>query len=161
MAGSREAPPAEPVLTPGEKEAQRFAIADTVVLEVTAGEVRSGQSLSHILAPAGVSAAQLHRMATDQKAVFDVRRMKAGNGWSLFSGPDGAPRHFAYTISSKEYVVFDLYLVFYIVPNTDADVKNLPKFDRPRIVMQHVQQWVVVQNFWCYCDRESSSGNQL
>ena len=34
--------------------------------------------------------------------------MKAGNGWSLFSGPDGTPRHFAYTISSKEYVVFDL-----------------------------------------------------
>jgi murein DD-endopeptidase MepM/ murein hydrolase activator NlpD len=107
-AGSRQAPPAEPVLTPGEKEAQRFAIADTVVLEVTAGEVRSGQSLSHILAPAGVSAAQLHGMATDQKAVFDVRRMKAGNDWSLFSGPDGSPRHFAYAISSKEYVVFDL-----------------------------------------------------
>ena len=107
-AGSRQAPPAEPMLTPGEKEAQRFAIADTAALEVTAGEVRSGQSLSHILAPAGVSAAQLHGMATDQKAVFDVRRMKAGNDWSLFSGPDGSPRHFAYTISSKEYVVFDL-----------------------------------------------------
>ena len=107
-AGSRQAKPAEPVLTTGEKEAQRFAIADTVALEVTAGEVRSGQSLSHILAPAGVSAAQLHGMATDQKSVFDVRRMKAGNDWSLFSGPDGSPRHFAYTISSKEYVVFDL-----------------------------------------------------
>ena len=107
-AGSRQAKPAEPVLTLGEKEAQRFAIADTMALEVTAGEVRSGQSLSHILAPAGVSAAQLHGMATDQKSVFDVRRMKAGNDWSLFSGPDGTPRHFAYTISSKEYVVFDL-----------------------------------------------------
>lgn len=107
-AGSRQTPPAEPVLTPGEQEAQRFAIADTLSLDVAAGEVRSGQSLSHILAPAGVSAAQLHLMATDQKAVFDVRRMKAGNDWSLFSGPDGTPRHFAYTISSKEYVVFDL-----------------------------------------------------
>ena len=107
-AGSRQTPPAEPVLTLGEKEAQRFAIADTVALDVAAGEVRSGQSLSHILAPAGVSAAQLHLMAIDQKAVFDVRRMKAGNDWSLFSGPDGTPRHFTYTISSKEYVVFDL-----------------------------------------------------
>ena len=100
--------PIAPVLTPDEQEALRFAIEDTVALSVQAGTVRSGQSLSHLLSPAGVSAQLLHTMATDEREAFDVRRMKAGNGWSLFSGPDGTPRHFAYTISSKEYVVFDL-----------------------------------------------------
>lgn len=100
--------PAAPVLTPDETEALRFAIEDTVALRVEAGTVRSGQSLSHLLSPAGVSAQLLHAMATEERDVFDVRRMKAGNDWSLFSGPDGSPRHFAYTISSKQYVVFDL-----------------------------------------------------
>ena len=100
--------PAAPVLTPDETEALRFAIEDTVALRVEAGTVRRGQSLSHLLSPAGVSAQLLHVMATEERDVFDVRRMKAGNDWSLFSGPDGSPRHFAYTISSKQYVVFDL-----------------------------------------------------
>ena len=102
------AAPVAPALTPDEQEALRFAIEDTVVLSVEAGTVRSGQSLSHLLSPAGVSAQMLHAMATGEREAFDVRRMKAGNDWSLFSGPDGTPRHFAYTISSKEYVVFDL-----------------------------------------------------
>ena len=105
--GQRTAP-AAPVLTPDETKALRFAIEDTVALRVEAGTVRSGQSLSHLLSPAGVSAQLLHAMATEERDVFDVRRMKAGNDWSLFSGPDGSPRHFAYTISSKQYVVFDL-----------------------------------------------------
>ena len=102
------AAPVAPALTPNEQEALRFAIEDTVTLSVEAGTVRSGQSLSHLLSPAGVSAQMLHAMATGEREAFDVRRMKAGNDWSLFSGPDGTPRHFAYTISSKEYVVFDL-----------------------------------------------------
>ena len=102
------AAPVVHALTPDEQEALRFAIEDTVALSIEAGTVRSGQSLSHLLSPAGVSAQMLHAMATDEREAFDVRRMKAGNGWSLFSGPDGTPRHFAYTISSKEYVVFDL-----------------------------------------------------
>ena len=102
------AAPVAPALTPDEQEALRFAIEDTVVLSVEAGTVRSGQSLSHLLSPAGVSAQMLHAMATGEREAFDVRRMKAGNDWSLFSGPDGTPRHFAYTISSKEYIVFDL-----------------------------------------------------
>jgi murein DD-endopeptidase MepM/ murein hydrolase activator NlpD len=102
------AAPVATALTPDEQEALRFAIEDTVVLSVEAGTVRSGQSLSHLLSPAGVSAQMLHAMATGEREAFDVRRMKAGNDWSLFSGPDGTPRHFAYTISSKEYVVFDL-----------------------------------------------------
>ena len=102
------AAPVVHALTPDEQEALRFAIEDTVALSIEAGTVRSGQSLSHLLSPAGVSAQMLHAMATGEREAFDVRRMKAGNDWSLFSGPDGTPRHFAYTISSKEYVVFDL-----------------------------------------------------
>jgi len=97
-----------PKLTPGQLEARRFGLADSAGPKVESGTVRSGQSLSHLLSPAGVSAQRLHDIATTQKDVFDVRRMKAGQDWSLFRNQQGTPTHFAYTISSKEYVVFDL-----------------------------------------------------
>ena len=67
--GQRTAP-AAPVLTPDETKALRFAIEDTVALRVEAGTVRSGQSLSHLLSPAGVSAQLLHVMATEERDVF-------------------------------------------------------------------------------------------
>ncbi len=101
-----EAP--EPTLTIDEQEAQRFGLPDSVALRVESGTVRSGQSLSHLLSPAGVGAQVLHRIATDQREVYDVRRMKAGQDWRLFRGPDGRARHFVYLINRKDYVVFDL-----------------------------------------------------
>jgi len=101
-----EAP--EPTLTFDEQEAQRFGLPDSVALRVESGTVRSGQSLSHLLSPAGVGAQVLHRIATDQREVYDVRRMKAGQDWRLFRGPDGSARHFVYLINRKDYVVFDL-----------------------------------------------------
>lgn len=95
-------------LTPDQQEAKRFGLGDSLGLSVESGEVKRGQSLSHLLSPVGVSAQTLHGIATTQKGVFDVRRMKEGQDWSLFFAADGGPRHFAYTINSREYVVFDL-----------------------------------------------------
>lgn len=95
-------------LTMDQLEAQRFGLPDTVALRVETGTVRSGQSLSHLLTPAGVGPQTLHRIATEERDVYDVRRMKAGQDWRLFRGPDGRPRHFAYLINRKDYVVFDL-----------------------------------------------------
>ena len=100
--------PAAPALSPDQKEAVRFALPDSVALQVESGTVRSGQSLSHILSPAGVGPQVLYRIATEQRDVFDVRRMKAGQDWRLFRGPEGAALHFAYLVNRKEYVVFDL-----------------------------------------------------
>ena len=95
-------------LTPAQEQAKRFGLDDSLQLTVESGKVKKGQSLSHILSPVGVSAQQLHQIATKQKETFDVRRMKEGHDWSLFFTKDGAPKHFAYTINAKEYVVFDL-----------------------------------------------------
>lgn len=95
-------------LTPEQEEARRFGLDDTLELTVESGTVKKGQSLSHILSPVGVSAQQLHGIATTQKETFDVRRMKEGHDWSLFLAKNGDPQHFAYTINAKEYVVFDL-----------------------------------------------------
>ena len=95
-------------LTPDQIEGLRFGLPDSLGLRVEAGQVQSGQSLSHLLSPAGVGAQTLHHIATEQRAVFDVRRMKAGQEWRLFRNAEGTASHFVYLINSREYVVFDL-----------------------------------------------------
>lgn len=97
------------VLSPLELQANRFSIEGAEHLRVSSGKVGKGQSLSHVLSPYGVSGQTLHRIATKNKGVFDVRRIRPGKEWHLFrSAEDQEPKHFAYAITAKEYVVFDL-----------------------------------------------------
>ena len=124
---------AAPELTLDQLEAQRFGLPDTVALRVETGTVRSGQSLSHLLSPAGVGPQTLHRIATEERDVFDVRRMKAGQDWRLFRGPDGRAHHFAYLINRKDYVVFDL------VQNGSARKGAFPSETRRDFVEGEVQ----------------------
>lgn len=97
-----------PALTPVQEAARRFGLADSTVFSVDEGHVQPGQSLSHLLSPAGVGPQMLHDIATRQRDTFDVRRMKAGQPWRLFRDAEGEPTHFIYLINRKEYVAFDL-----------------------------------------------------
>lgn len=99
----------KPELDAHQQQAQRFGFNPSANLKVESGEVGKGQSLSHILSPRGVSTQTLHHIATEERELFDVRRMRAGKEWHLFrSADDDLPKHFAYAISDREYVVFNL-----------------------------------------------------
>lgn len=101
--------PMAPPLSPDEQQALRFGLDSVAGLVVESGAVGKGQSLSHILSPKNVGTQVLHRIATEYREVYDVRNMRAGKEWHLFrSKEDGAPQHFAYAISDREYVVFGL-----------------------------------------------------
>ena len=104
----QEPTPPEPALTPAQVEGLRFGLSDSLSLSMEEGSVQNGQSLSHLLSPAGVSAKVLHHIATVEQEVFDVRDMKAGRDWRLFRTPDGQPSHFVYLINDRSYVIFDL-----------------------------------------------------
>ena len=107
LASGRTASPAPPELTEDEKQAQRFGLGQGLTVE--SHEVGKGQSLSHLLSPRGIGPKTLHRIATADRDIFDVRKIRAGKEWHLFrSDTSGTPLHFAYAISGKEYVVFDL-----------------------------------------------------
>ena len=110
LAFGRSAVEAKPPLTLEESLAEQFDLySDSVAWTTEYGEVRSGQSLSHILSPFGVSSATLHHIATEHREVFDVRRMRQGKDWWLFrTAEDSVPRQFAYGINDREYVVFEL-----------------------------------------------------
>ncbi len=70
--------------------------------------VKSGQTLAHLLNPHGISNAAIFQAAKTSKPVFDVRRIKAGNTYSLISSPgeDNKIKYFIYDQTSTNYVVF-------------------------------------------------------
>jgi len=72
------------------------------------GVVKSGQTLAHLLNPHGISNAAIFQAAKISKPVFDVRRIKAGNAYSLISSPkdDNQIKYFIYEQTSTSYVVF-------------------------------------------------------
>ncbi len=72
------------------------------------GVVKSGQTLAHLLNPHGISNATIFQAAKTSKPVFDVRRIKAGNTYSLISSPkdDNQVKYFIYDQTSTSYVAF-------------------------------------------------------
>lgn len=73
--------------------------------------VRPNQHLSHILSEFGVGMGIIDQIARQSKDVFDVRRIRGGNSYSIFQTPDslGEARYFVYENSATDYYVFELF----------------------------------------------------
>ena len=54
-------------------------------LVVDSGRVSSGESLSHLLDPAGIGPGRIATLAANSRTTYDVRNMKAGQRWWLAS----------------------------------------------------------------------------
>jgi len=93
---------AEPVLKYG-------LPADSFIIKT--GNVKRNQHLSTILNNFGVSMATIDRIARQSKPVFDVRKIRSGNHYSVFQTPDslGEARFFVYENSPTDYYVFELF----------------------------------------------------
>lgn len=78
--------------------------------EVDYGIVRPGQNLSYILSDHGLSHREVHRVNERAKGVFDVRTIRAGQSYAVFTTRDSLPQtvFLVYEESPKSYVVFDL-----------------------------------------------------
>ena len=86
-------------------------------LVVDSGKVKSGQSLSHLLDPAGIGPGRIATLAAKSRKTWDVRYMKAGHRWWLASESvaDSAdaeaklvPKWFIYERNPKDYALFSL-----------------------------------------------------
>lgn len=109
-----------PAINPEKFQAVTVPIADTTpILEfgipvdsmlVIKDEVESGQNLSSLLAFYGVPPAIIDQISSMSDSVFDVRKMKAGNPYTMICKNDGqkTPAYFIYESSKTEYVVFVL-----------------------------------------------------
>ncbi len=78
---------------------------------VYSGKVKSNQYLSQILNSKGVGMGTIDKIARKSKSVFDVRKIKSGQNFSIFSTKDSIaePLYFVYENSEVEYTVFELF----------------------------------------------------
>ncbi len=83
--------------------------ADSFLIE--SGVVKSNQYLSQILNARGVGMGIIDKIARKSKSVFDVRKIKSGNRFTVFSIPDSIneAHYFVYENSATKYTVFELF----------------------------------------------------
>lgn len=78
--------------------------------EVIEGQVRSNQFLADLLLGYNVDYQVIDQLARNFRYVFDVRRIKAGNTYTLLCDKDSvqSARYFIYEIDYTDYVIFSL-----------------------------------------------------
>ncbi|HHP7233803.1 MAG TPA: peptidoglycan DD-metalloendopeptidase family protein [Desulfobacterales bacterium] len=78
--------------------------------QIIKGFLKPSQNLSEILTAYNITASKIHHVANKSKSIFDVRKMKAGNQYTLMVEPDfkNTARYFIYEKNSTQYVVYDL-----------------------------------------------------
>ncbi len=79
-------------------------------LTVVSETIKRNEFLANILLDYNVDYATIDRIARETKDVFDVRRMRHGNNYSVILSNDSVPRakYFIYEISPVDYVVYSL-----------------------------------------------------
>ncbi len=77
---------------------------------IETGKVKNNQYLSQILNAKGVGMGTIDKIARKSKLVFDVRKIRSGENYAIFSTPDSAnqAKYFVYENSAAEYTVFEL-----------------------------------------------------
>jgi len=93
------------------------------------GIVRPNQHLSHILGSYGVGMGIVDQIARSSKDIFDVRKIRSGNRYTVFQTTDSLleARYFIYENSSTEYVVFELFDSLRIYPGEKEVQQRLRK----------------------------------
>lgn len=78
--------------------------------DISYGIAQPNQNLSYILGDHGLSSADIHELNEKAKGVFDVRKIRSGQAYAVFTVPDSTRRvrFFVYEETPKTYVVFDL-----------------------------------------------------
>jgi murein DD-endopeptidase MepM/ murein hydrolase activator NlpD len=98
---------AEPILPDTPKMAFGLNVDSLIAVK---GKIKRNQNLSDILLKYGVDYPTIDLLARRSKKVFDVRKIRYGNKYSVLLTNDSSRRakYFVYEISPVDYVVFDL-----------------------------------------------------
>lgn len=77
---------------------------------IEGSRIKRNQNLADIFLKAGIDYPTIHKIVQKTKPVFDVRKIKVGNHYSLFSTGDTAKQlnHFVYEIDNTDYMVISL-----------------------------------------------------
>jgi len=77
---------------------------------IEGNRIKRNQNLADIFLKAGIDYPTIHKIVQKTKPVFDVRKIKVGNHYSLFLKDDTAKQlnHFVYEIDNTDYMVVSL-----------------------------------------------------
>ena len=91
--------------------------------------VAKNQNLSDILIDRGVSAQSVDQIAKNSVAVFDVRKMKAGNRYSMFYSKDSkrTPIYMVYQNNGVDYYIYSLTDSLKVLPGKHEVVSKRQK----------------------------------
>lgn len=106
---------------------------------VTDGVVKSNQYLSQILNAYGVGMGTIDQIARKSKSVFDVRKIKSGQSYSIFQTSDSLKqaRYFVYENSPVEYYVYELF-----------DSLRVYKGEKEVVTKQRKAQGMIESSLW-------------
>ncbi|MHA7131259.1 peptidoglycan DD-metalloendopeptidase family protein [Algoriphagus namhaensis] len=91
------------------EESQLLYGIDVSDLHIIEGQVKRNQTLSTILSPFNVSFQTIDELAKKSKDIFDVRKIRSNNKFTVLTPTDSAAaRYFIYEPNASEFVVFDL-----------------------------------------------------
>ncbi|MCD4678953.1 MAG: peptidoglycan DD-metalloendopeptidase family protein [Bacteroidales bacterium] len=96
------------LLTEVEYKSEYGIVVDSI--NVIRGKVKRNENLSEILSAYGVDYSVIDVIARKSKETFDVRKIRAGNDYTLLCSNDSSAKvlYLIYEISPVNYVVFDL-----------------------------------------------------
>lgn len=76
--------------------------------DVAESTVRRNETFSDLLTPFGVQYDRIVTLARSNRSIFDVRRLKSGQNYRVYSDSTGVGRFMVYEQDLTSYVVFDL-----------------------------------------------------
>jgi len=124
--------------TESKQEHLKYGIPIDDFTEVNA-KVKRGQTLSSILDTYGIFPKKVYEISQKSKKVFNVKKIKRGNAYSVLMSKDSIPKpeFFIYENSSREYIVFDL-----------QDTIAVYKGERPIIKVQKTISGSIESSLW-------------
>jgi murein DD-endopeptidase MepM/ murein hydrolase activator NlpD len=108
-------------------------------LRVERGVVRKNQSLSEILSFYDIGSEIIHQIASMSRPVFDVRRMKVGNPYTILFSKDTVPEmlYFIYEEDEVSYITYHL-----------KDQLKVEKGEKPLVRDMSIASGVIETSLW-------------
>lgn len=113
--------------------------------DIRKDEVKSGQTLSHIMSALGVSPAMIDRADRTSRPLFDMRSMRAGHAYTAFMEQDSTGtrlRHFVYEKNPVDYIVLSFVADSVTVRQESKDVQIVRRRETARIDKEHNSLWM-------------------
>lgn len=114
--------------------------------EVVEGVIKSNEYLSQILNKNGVGMVTIDKLARKSKPIFDVRKIKSGQKYTVFQTTDSLQeaRYFVYENSPTEYYVYELF-----------DTLRIYRGEKDVVAQHRTAQGVIETSLWnCMEDNE-------